>query len=302
MPGFKLVGNVDSMKAHKKETPKHKHLARTFLFWVAFLGPLVVGGVLGVFIGNATPVGELCFKSECVQFFFDTFKFPVAIMSLSLPLVAMVAAIHRSMEAATQIDVALKQYGEAIANNRFGNYLKHREGFEKLIDGYCSKRHHNNGCKTYVNVSDFYADMFPDASFGNVDWNGHYNKDRFEDVVEVAEVLMHQLEGPIEDCDAIQFVCSLGALLSSFNINYSLARIVAVNADKGPPLNFVIPALDSDSQSVFHAIRDAIGIFVLLRSYLGIKGGRDFPISDKFSRVRTLLENAGDKFSVLRPA
>nr|NLU60051.1 hypothetical protein [Pseudomonas sp. BIGb0427] len=43
--------------------------------------------------------------------FFGHFKIPLTIMGLSLPFVAMVAAIHRSIEAATQIEVALKQYG-----------------------------------------------------------------------------------------------------------------------------------------------------------------------------------------------
>lgn len=153
----------------------HKPLASTTLFWCALLAPLSVGGGLGLLIFFSTDLGGFCGESVCVRNFFDAFKFPLAIMGSSLPLVAMVAAVHRSKEAALQI-------AEVIKNNRFGNYLKHRETFEKLVDAFCARHGASIDTKVGVRSHRLYARLFPRSGYGVLEWAGEHDVECWEKV------------------------------------------------------------------------------------------------------------------------
>lgn len=145
---------------------KHQPLFRTIWFWLAILVPVFIALFLGVGIWVSSAVGSLCFESGCVNNFVELFKVPITIAGLSLPLVAMVAAVQRSKEAYIQIKHGQKQYSEAVSNNRVGNYLKHREGFYKLIENFCEIEGVTSGeSKVYIDAGYLYMRLFPNNSF-----------------------------------------------------------------------------------------------------------------------------------------
>lgn len=278
---------------------EHKHLAKTKIFWCALLVPILMGGLLGILVGYNSQVGKLCFSSECVQNFFTVFKFPVAIMGLSLPLVAMVAAIHRSIEASAQIEVATKQFGEAIANNRFGNYLKHREGFEKLIDGYCARRHFKNGCKVYVLAGNVYSRFFPDASLSNVEWNGQFDTKYFERMESHFSVLVEELKKTKEDFDFERFMGALSTLVNIFSVNYTDVSSISFEGGEGKSsVKVLIPKSDHEARGVYGVLRDIFGVLILVRGYSGVNKASGFPIAKKYGHVAELLKYSSSKYKI----
>lgn len=131
----------------------------------------------------------------CTKLFYR-FKFPITIAGLSLPFVALVAAIQRSKETSLQISLASMQYGEAIKNNRFGNYLKHREGFDKLIEGYNKRAKGETVQKPVIETPSLYADLFSDSGFNNQNWHGQHNIKLFEAIETNSVTLLFQMQAP----------------------------------------------------------------------------------------------------------
>lgn len=64
--------------------------------------------------------------------FVEIFKVPISIFALNIPLVAILAAFHKSEQTRVQIRLSESQ-------NVFANYYKHREEFIKHIEGYKHK-------------------------------------------------------------------------------------------------------------------------------------------------------------------
>lgn len=106
----------------------HVPLKRWYGLWLAIGLPFGIALVvfLSILFSDAA-VGERCYTSMCWANFVALFKVPIAIAGLAIPAVAIVAAIHRSDETAIQIQ-------EALSNNIFGNYLKHRAAFVEYVD------------------------------------------------------------------------------------------------------------------------------------------------------------------------
>jgi hypothetical protein len=128
--------------------------------------------VLGIIIGVNSSLGDICFASDCVNYFIEVYKVPLAISGFSLPLVAMVAAIQRSKEALVQIRIGHQQYYEAVKNNRVGNFLKHREGFYKLVENFCDVESDNRvKCTVRVDVGYLYMKLFPRHSFNSLEFD-----------------------------------------------------------------------------------------------------------------------------------
>ncbi|MDH1657057.1 hypothetical protein N5E96_20435 [Pseudomonas mosselii] len=147
------------------EALSHKPLIATFSFWCALLLPIASGFALGVGIYLSTSLGGVCFSSGCVNHFVEVFKVPLSIASISLPLVAMVAAIQRSNEASLQIRYSSAQYGESISNNRIGNFIKHRDGFIAMIEDFCSAES-NDVARVSIDADSLYFRIFPKNGFG----------------------------------------------------------------------------------------------------------------------------------------
>lgn len=149
----------------------HRPLAQTPLFWISLLLPSLLGMALCLLIYDESPVGGFCFSSSCVNYFLELYKVPLAIAGLSLPFVAMVASLHRSKEAYLQIKVGQAQYNEALKNNIFGNFLKHRDGFFDVLDRYVSEES-DDPIFLKIDNAALYTAIFPKNSFANLEYAG----------------------------------------------------------------------------------------------------------------------------------
>ena len=117
---------LKSIKKHMKKMDATEHLMSTRLFWASVSVPVFASLLL---IAKATDweSAKLSFSSDSFNAFIDSFKLPIAIASLAIPLAALVASQHRSIQAAKQIAITSNQ-------NAFNNYIEHRKLFEDFYD------------------------------------------------------------------------------------------------------------------------------------------------------------------------
>ncbi|EHD2271247.1 TPA: hypothetical protein ACMDWR_003646 [Vibrio cholerae] len=82
------------------------------------------------------------------------FRVPLAILALIIPIVALLAANHRSVQTKEQIRVANEQ-------NNFSNYYKHIEEFEKYLNKIWDKKSYTSSPRKLHKV------LFPNARHGD---------------------------------------------------------------------------------------------------------------------------------------
>lgn len=270
-----------SMQAENKnmqtENKSHKHLAQTKIFRAALGIPIAAGVILAIFIAFSTDLGKLCFEEKCVQRFFDIFKFPIAAAGLSLPLVAMVAAIHRSIEASTQIDVAIKQFGEAISNNRFGNYLKHRESFDKLMDGFCARESSTGTKSVQIQSAILYSRVFPDSGSNKVEWTGQHSESYMDSLHRHVDVVLAQSQKSAQDFELRVFLSSLKKLNNTLRVTYADSVLLSLPEEgggKSVAIDILVPKTKFFDISILNAASDCLEAFILIRSYVGINDSK----------------------------
>lgn len=105
---------------------EYKKLSQSKVFQVALVAPTIFGTTLFLAALTANGSYKICFTSECIETFFNLYKYPLSIFGLAVPLSAIVAAIHRSDETAYQIK-------QTLAQNTFNNYAKHQEEFTNYL-------------------------------------------------------------------------------------------------------------------------------------------------------------------------
>lgn len=143
---------------------KPEKLSESLRFRMALVLPLVAGGVLFTFSAISNQNFSQCFSSDCINYFFDLYKYPLSIIGLAVPFSAIVAAIHRSDEASHQIDETLKQ-------NMFNNYIKHKEEFTDLLEKLESKC----TCKFSDHIN-LYQKIFPRNNYSSFDFRAQQKK------------------------------------------------------------------------------------------------------------------------------
>lgn len=248
---------------------QHKHLGETLSFRCALGIPLALGAMLGALITHSEGLMSVCFNYLCVQNFFTIYKFPIAIAGFALPLIAMVAALQRSREAALQLD-------EAQLNNRFGNYLKHREGFESLINNFCDKS--NIGVPRTLDCDSFkiYRAVFPESGFNNPLWLG-----KFDDVVmrqydEQADRLLAEVEKKGNDFDIMALMDAMKDLRTSMHISYGKYRMASYTID-GESRSFSVPSLIDKRFCLVVCLVDVLEVYGLLKSYANHGASIEYP-------------------------
>lgn len=105
----------------KNENPTLNQLK---IFKLSYGIPLILFVLLSgfLFVAEEVWMNSLCFKVVCINYLYELFKIPLWILATALPLTGLVAAYHRSVQSARQIE-------ETIKNNNFANYYKHIEKF-----------------------------------------------------------------------------------------------------------------------------------------------------------------------------
>lgn len=90
-----------------------------------FGGIFLLGVILVTIIATNTAI-KWDLSASGFNYALEVFKFPLGILALLIPLMAIFAAAHRSEQLKKQIEVTADQ-------NRFANYYKHKEEFVKFI-------------------------------------------------------------------------------------------------------------------------------------------------------------------------
>lgn len=98
------------------------------IVWFAIVILFILAIVFGAVITAHTPL-VWDFRSDGFNLFISTFRFPLGILALVIPIVALLAANHRSEQTKEQIRITGLQ-------NNFANYYKHLEEFVKFSDKY----------------------------------------------------------------------------------------------------------------------------------------------------------------------
>ncbi|WP_286785112.1 MULTISPECIES: hypothetical protein [Pseudomonas] len=156
---------------HEKHTP----LKNWPYFRLALAIPLFSAVVIAAFIKYSdTSIGQLCGSSACWTNFIAFFKVPIAIASLAIPIAGVVVAMHRSDETAIQIKNSQRQIDEALANNKFGNYLKHRDSFINLVLA-GQERLLIKESRVKINASALYEKIYPKNSYTNLELHSDGN-------------------------------------------------------------------------------------------------------------------------------
>lgn len=248
---------------------QHKHLGETVSFKCALWIPLAIGTILWLLITYSEGHMSLCFEASCVQTFFTIYKFPIAIAGASLPLVAMVAALQRSEEAAIQLR-------EAQLNNRFGNYLKHREGFDSLINNYC-ERSNVAVLRTFqCEPHSLYIKLFPESGFNNPLWLGSFDREVIEEYDAMAIRLLAEMDKEDSDFNINEFMDALRDLKLAMTIAYSQYKRVYYTNGSGESKHFTVPALIDERFCLIICLADTFEIYRLLKHYANHGTDSDF--------------------------
>jgi len=132
-----------------------------FQLWIV---RLTVVGVIGVaywvydlIMANGNYIE--CYTSACFNESVTTFKVPLAILTLLIPIIAIYAANHRSEQTKKQIELAREQ-------NNFINYYKHLEEFEKYFEKVESSKTRKG--VSSLNARDIHGAFFPEGINGNL--------------------------------------------------------------------------------------------------------------------------------------
>ncbi|RBW48897.1 hypothetical protein [Marinobacter sp. F3R11] len=165
------------------------HLIDTSLFRRAVLIPVFLGVTLMIVAAlNSSNKLTPCFEIECFGTFFNLFKFQFAVMGLAIPLGALVASHHRSMQSAAQIKTQLNQ-------NIFSNYIDHKKLFEQFFRDNDPLR--LNDIKNRQ-IWEIYDRVFPGAPYGDLLPNAALKPfmdkvaEQFNEIVEKTKSDLHE--------------------------------------------------------------------------------------------------------------
>lgn len=113
------------MSENKLFTPKKSFFELPIVIWTG-IGVLLLVAIISFIIWFYGDYG-LCGTGECFNIFVSEFKFPLALLTLLIPIGAIYAAQHRS-------ELTIAQIKATEDHNNFMNHYKHIEEFEKFID------------------------------------------------------------------------------------------------------------------------------------------------------------------------
>lgn len=166
---------------------KPKKLSESPQFRIALLLPLILGATLFITSALTNQNFKICLSSDCVNYFFELYKYPLSIIGLAVPLTAITAALHRSEEASHQIEETLKQ-------NTFNNYIKHKEEFIDVLE----KLEITCACK-FTDPLNTYKNIFPLNNYSSFNfksqWKQHPSDNKPAQDNELLDFIRSELDG-----------------------------------------------------------------------------------------------------------
>ena len=137
-----------------KITPTVAPLFHTIGLWLSLFFPILLAVVVLVTAAWGSGL-ELEWSPAGLRTFYEYFKIPIALASLSIPLGALTAAHHRSLQ-------TFEQTKKQNVQNLFNNHLQHKKEFREFFEEFRPFKH----IETF-NAWEMYETLFPLASEGN---------------------------------------------------------------------------------------------------------------------------------------
>lgn len=140
------------MKKKLRFEPR-KSLIELKILWIVVGGFICFAVFVGLIVGVNSQL-ESDYSYEGFNHALVVFRVPLSILALIIPIVALLAANHRSEQTKEQIRVASEQ-------NSFSNYYKHVEEFEKYLDKIWNGKLHTSSPRR------LHKALFPKARYGD---------------------------------------------------------------------------------------------------------------------------------------
>ncbi|WP_417567714.1 hypothetical protein [Marinobacter sp.] len=172
-----------------REVSPDTHLIKTVVFWLLLLPPLIGGVSLAIYAGICAEV-YWQFTPEAYNLIIKNFKMPLGVMGLSIPLAALSAAIHRSVQTSRQIK-------EQYSQNIFSNHLEHRNYFFRFIEDF------NPFTNLDISVPKLYEKLFPRAVDGGLEPDKAQIDLMLEEVHALNKSAQEELEGTANSNDIL---------------------------------------------------------------------------------------------------
>lgn len=139
----------------------YRKLSESLVFRCALIIPVSVGIILMGVSAIYNTSSPICWSSACIGYFFELYKYPIAILGMSVPLTAIAASLHRSEEASVQIEEVMRQ-------NVFNNYVKHKDDFFDFL----ARLEITNNC-IFSDPLGVYRKIFPLNSYASFTYFSH---------------------------------------------------------------------------------------------------------------------------------
>ena len=122
------------------------------IVWLTIIGILGFTMYSGILIEPGLST-TLCRTGECYADFIEQYQFQIGLLAILVPILAVYAAQHRSA-------ISVEQIRQSEIQNRFTNFYKHREEFDKYIRAHKETAWLNN-------TTIIHSKIFPLANEGN---------------------------------------------------------------------------------------------------------------------------------------
>lgn len=130
-----------------------------------------------------------CYSASCFNEAVTIFKVPLGILSLLIPIIAVLAANHRSEQTKKQIEISKEQ-------NNFTNYYKHLEEFEKYYEKFEKSRKINGFTDQPLSARSIHNTFFHSAIHGVL----HIE----DDLIEHVEKVYSRVVNILKELEALQ--------------------------------------------------------------------------------------------------
>lgn len=268
-----------------REVSPDTHLIKTAVFWLLVLPPLIGGVALAISAGICgTAYWQL--TPEAYNLIIKDFKMPLGVMGLSIPLAALSAAIHRSVQTSRQIK-------EQYSQNIFSNHLEHRNYFFRFIEDF------NPFSSMDISVPKLYEQLFPRAVDGGLEPDKAKIALLLEEIHALNKSINEELEGTAESNDILLHSEKSEKAIDHYETTLQEITGKAPNlkeALRTQTLFNAVSAKVSESMVIANGIFDCANFH---RNYINKVEAFSYPEIDTISKAnRALIQNLQHKQNI----
>ncbi|KTG24638.1 hypothetical protein AWR38_03440 [Idiomarina sp. WRN-38] len=221
---------------------------------------------------------------EGFNFFVKAYKVPIGVLASLIPVIALLAANHRSVQTKEQIRVTQ-------SNNNFSNFFKHQQAFEEYTSSI-------NPAKSRIsNFKTLHKAIFPDARSGDLAVGSSYSESLEKLSSDISEGLSRLAqETPFEE--KVDVVIELTEITRNFGLSISVSTSFGgsgtrVKSSSGQQL----VVQDGDLSFVLKDIASNLKNFVELAQF-----DSEFSEPESLEGVRGRLKKAPKLLSKQKPS